>query len=761
MSVIPRDSRTVAVVDSGAMLNVAPDNGMIKQSAMGRGPTLYDASGNVMEVVGQGIFTQAGITLGKWAVSTHLDQALLSVPVLTGNNYSVLFYGKGDSYTSYHPIDGIIFEAQSGEVCGEIHRGQKVDLSLLKPSGWFLSQPPQLPKINPNLDNEVCRIGRIYGLPELHKSKLVPLLQATFQCSQKEMLMMCNTIDNFPVTGKQIKKYWTQETCRMAAMIRRRMVSYKRFKAISERVVRDRPGTTRRELRALEDRNNIIGMQIGADLLVIGSIVILVVIDKASGTPFLSVAKVKEGKRGLIRMVEEIFLDFKNHGHDVREFISDCEKIFSTKRFRFLLKRYGITQVVTSAPGNHAFNGLVEVNIKILKIMAYGMLNCARHLPAEFIVSALQYACVLMRFRASRRVGMSISRMEDFFAIRPDYKKLALFPFGQPCLFLNYEKKAISGARNIDHRELLSNGLKGIYLSPAETVVGGINVLCLSTKVAVISDTFNMLDEVPTCWTRYSRSFLRDWIREEEDPETDFEDQDSESFTPEATGIHDIEDPFSEAQNHPVLDRQDVLDLLSREEDEDIEMDEAPPHREAASEIASIPVIPSSKITSEISRDRNVPGFRESLRANMRSQPIRRPNFRTGGYDDARINTVIDLTGMDDDELNIRLHASYQHSQEILREKIIREARAGSKQSPTTSADRPATNPVRKYAREFIDASRHLDGHSRAASPILYNDNRTAQMTDDCDDSIPPHHMDLGLGARGPRRKVAVPTLHW
>jgi hypothetical protein len=93
--------------------------------------------------------------------------------------------------------------------------------------------------------------------------------------------------------------------------------------------------------------------------------------------------------------------------------------------------------------------------------------------------------------------GSEKTRYEEFYGIKPDYKKLVMAPFGHPCIYRLPKEARPPG--------LSMKGRLGVYIGPSQSIVGGIMVYSFATKRVIDTATYRLLGAVPSAFTTYKR----------------------------------------------------------------------------------------------------------------------------------------------------------------------------------------------------------------------------------------------------------------
>jgi hypothetical protein len=246
----------------------------------------------------------------------------------------------------------------------------------------------------------------------------------------------------------------------------------------------------------IEERNEVIGHEVGTDIFgpYVGATIVSFV-DKASGKGFSK--KLQAGKKGLAVAVEEMIDIFKLHKHPIKTLVSDSENAYRSENLvKNVLNKHGVTPRY-SPPGEKEYNGLAEKHHDIVRSKAIAMLACAQHLSEAFWVRAWMHSELANNHRKSRMHGSNKTRYEEFFGVKPDYKKLVMAPFGHPCIYRLPKEARPPG--------LSMKGRLGVYIGPSQSIIGGIMVYSFATKRVIDTATYRLLGAVPSAFTTYNR----------------------------------------------------------------------------------------------------------------------------------------------------------------------------------------------------------------------------------------------------------------
>jgi hypothetical protein len=119
-------------------------------------------------------------------------------------------------------------------------------------------------------------IRSVYGLGGLPIKDLVAFIQKTFMCSKADLRWMASgPIDNFPVTPDQIDKYSEECECWILGHLKKRRADNRQFGDVEEYNLLKKefldsrppePAVTSVPPRLIEERNEVIGHEVGTDI---------------------------------------------------------------------------------------------------------------------------------------------------------------------------------------------------------------------------------------------------------------------------------------------------------------------------------------------------------------------------------------------------------------------------------------------------------------------------------------------------------------
>jgi len=120
---------------------------------------------------------------------------------------------------------------------------------------------------------------------------------------------------------------------------------------------------------------------------------------------------------------------------DIKYLQSDSINIYKSEKVKQLCLTNGIKQD-PSPVGQHSFNGLAEITIKLISNKVTSMFCLAPYFPIQHWTRAWELAEIISNFRCSKIPDSNISRWEEFTHNKPNYKNITILPFGQPIEYL-------------------------------------------------------------------------------------------------------------------------------------------------------------------------------------------------------------------------------------------------------------------------------------------------------------------------------------
>ena len=514
------DSKYQGILDSGAdesctpykdiLMGVNRSNNSSKNKVI-----LTSASGHRLDVSMVGDISSV---LTDVLVSHDLDTTLLSTKKISQKGIGTWIPPAGSSKHI-----GAVLIRDDGMVMGVADKNMSLDVRSIQDTGIKVALPdlalvksaPRIPNlINNSMVRMVDGVTRYqYGLGRMPIADQVAFIQKTMMCSKKDLLFMANgAIDNFPVTAAQVNTHWSEDVCWLQGHFKKRKTDRGQFEDLSEmkeiesmvmndsKPVKDQVlPISSDELKMLEPRNLVMGMEVGTDIFgpLLGATIVTAV-DKCSGYGISQ--KLQKGKKGLATAIEEIVDLYEEQGHPIQTLCSDSEAAYKTHEMVMGVLRQRKIKAKYSAPYQKSYNGLAEVHHNIIRSKATSMMCCALHLPQQFWVGAWYQAEVVNNLRQSRLPGSTVTRFEEFYGVKPDFKKRVMAPFGHPVLYRVPKERREPG--------LTAKGRLGVYIGPADAIEGGIRVYSYKTKRVIETDTYELLAAVPNAWIRYGRELF-------------------------------------------------------------------------------------------------------------------------------------------------------------------------------------------------------------------------------------------------------------
>ena len=389
---------------------------------------------------------------------------------------------------------------------------------------WFVSQAIyHARRIPPPVEHLRAVVSHIYGygLDCVRNIKqLVYLLQCTFMCSKKVLLWMAGNILNFPATPDQIRRFYVDLEAFILSHMRMRNKRESQFvieSSIKDSDLREQKTKTSKKTkaplpqvpidsteelfpgdprRALQPMYNRPGYRVCADLKNHEKAWLLVLRDAATGACKSYV--LPNGKKGAPRALERFFILLKSKGHKLRELITDAESIFTAQED--LVHQYDAV-LLQSPPYEHHINGMIERMIGVIQSITLGFMLNANWLSSVFWAPLWQQAERTLLWRRSMIDGDTRTRMEAFFQVTPDFKKIIMLPPGALVAFRIGDPKSEPGS-------VKKKAGIGFYLGPAEGINGGIIVYSLATRRLRVGRTWRLLQNIPQFLMRYDHSKL-------------------------------------------------------------------------------------------------------------------------------------------------------------------------------------------------------------------------------------------------------------
>jgi len=352
----------------------------------------------------------------------------------------------------------------------------------------------------------------VYGLPKgVTVEEKVLFCHCVGHWNKKTMIAMANgSVDNFPLTVEQVKKYFPEPcACCIKGQYRKRsanehhVVPHAGYHTTAD-AVSDKADFQLYNMftsRRVEGRNLIIGAQIGLDFF--GPILeasMLVATDKASGYMF-TVPVPKNGKKDTVALIQKILDHYARYGHHKSEFNvpiievrCDSDKLFLSKEVDKLMSANGI-KVIASPPDVHELNGLAERSNQTILNKCRMAFAQAKHCPEILWPLCWEYQVVLYNLCLCPMFGNEHkTRHEVFTGEKPDFGKTPYLPFGTVVEFPIHDQKT----------KFAEKTSTGVFVGLSKHVESGILIYSLATKKVVSRSDYRVLMHVPDPWKQLS-----------------------------------------------------------------------------------------------------------------------------------------------------------------------------------------------------------------------------------------------------------------
>jgi hypothetical protein len=513
------DARFYGIIDSGADESCTPYKDILMKSITSKSDVvLTSASGHQLDI---SLVGDISSILTDVLVSRDLETTLLSTRRISQKGIGTWIppVGQQDSQI------GAVLIRDDGMIMGVADKNMSIDVRSIQDTGIMVNLPdltlirsgPKVPGLLKTSSVRMMANGASryqYGLGRMPIADQVAFIQKTMMCSKRDLIFMASgAIENFPVSAAQIKAHWKEDVCWMQGHIKKRKTDRGQFEDLSEMreiesmekhdskkpMKEDMSPISSRDMAMIEPRNLIMGMEVGTDIFgpLLGATIVTAV-DKCSGYGISQ--KLKAGKKGLAMAIEEIADLYEEQGHPIQVLRSDSEAAYKTYDMVIgILRKKGIKPQY-SAPYQKAYNGLAEIHHGIIRSKATSMMCCALHLPQQFWVGAWYHAELVNNLRQSRYPGSTVTRWEEFYGVKPDFKRMVVAPFGHPVLYRVPKERRQSG--------LTERGRLGVYIGPSDSIEGGIRVYSYKTKRVIDTDTYELLEAIPNAWTKYNRELF-------------------------------------------------------------------------------------------------------------------------------------------------------------------------------------------------------------------------------------------------------------
>ena len=304
-----------------------------------------------------------------------------------------------------------------------------------------------LPDVSTITDN-MSLIYNIYGKDKMTIPDTVDFLTESFLLSSNDLSFLTISMDNFPVTASQIRKYYKTPTCLTKGNLQARNKSQRNFESPEEKDKHAITSKVTNPYKDLEQRNINIGTTVGTDVFgPVSNKCASVFVDKASGFVKSSFYKWSVRKQvsekdldnaknaEIYKSIEWCINIYKLYGHKISTIQSDSINIYKSEKVKQLCLMNGIRQD-PSPVGQHSFNGLAEITIKNISNKVTSMFCLAPYFPIQHWTRAWELAEIINNFRCSKIPGSNISRWEEFTHEKPNFKNISILPFGQPIEYL-------------------------------------------------------------------------------------------------------------------------------------------------------------------------------------------------------------------------------------------------------------------------------------------------------------------------------------
>ena len=507
-------SNTEMTFDTGAEANIAKDVSVLQHVNDIRKadlPIVCAANGTEMKVTAIGNIND---NITDVHICPDVVESLLSgIEMQRSGHYIILpptNYYKND-------IGGVICDSE-GYVKLRIRKDMTVDVSEYGNSNC---DPITLPILPDNI-----RVRKIYGTAiDTSIKELVRITHEIGHFSKKQMKFQASAIANYPVTEAQIEDYFDYScpVCVMGKMRKRTIKTFNQTKTnirIEDISDGEILGTDKKKkssslptmeqlipLKMLEPRNLEIGSQIGIDYLgPILSLSTLNFTDKASGYTVSTIMR-KDGKKDVEASFQSTLDLYAKYGHHsvewnkvIKEFRMDSDPTFISQKIKKLCERNGI-HAEYSPPHQHQLNGLAESKNQVIANMVTCMFAGAPYVPEQLWGVAWVYATMVSNLQSCNIPNSTVTRVEAFTGIRPDFNLTTFLPFGTVVQYhLSKEQRG--------KFKFSSKAGIGIYLMPSTRVAGAISVYSFATKRIVDRRTYKIVSHVPPAWTTISPKYF-------------------------------------------------------------------------------------------------------------------------------------------------------------------------------------------------------------------------------------------------------------
>jgi hypothetical protein len=356
-------------------------------------------------------------------VCEKLDTNILSTNKLRDQGYWFI-----QPPTSISPDNAGYFFNSDGKLSLICNQNLLTDVSKMDTYDCVIN----LPDIS-SITNTTSTIYNIYGLDKMNVSDTIGFLAESFLMSSNDLSFLTISMDNFPATSSQIKKYYMTPTCLTKGNLQSRDKSKKNFESPEIIEKHSLSSNNPNPHKDLERRNINIGTTVGTDVFgPVSNKCASVFVDKASGfvkSSFYkwSIRKQVSDKESdnnkeaeICKSIEWCINVYKLYGHNIQTLQSDSINSYKSDKVKQLCLKNGIKQDY-SPVGQHSHNGLAEITIKIISNKVTSMLCLAPYFPIQHWTRAWELAEIINNLRCSRIPGSNISRWEEFIHDRPNY----------------------------------------------------------------------------------------------------------------------------------------------------------------------------------------------------------------------------------------------------------------------------------------------------------------------------------------------------
>jgi hypothetical protein len=495
-------------VDSGAAEHVSQNtDGLtnVKEAPPGKTPKLYAANDQAMTIKQSG--TASTLIKDPVYISEEMGSTkLLSGPRIQKQGWWLIFPPTKDQDKI-----GCLMTDKNGQIMATTDVSLMVDPSDIKPSREYIKLPYMSTLIN-NIKKTINYFAshpkqKITNLKGYNGSRedLVNIVHAIGHWSKEDMIWMAknSNIIGFPVTEQEIRSHLKPCNCCPRGEFRRDATNHNDFKQPNNRQPRN-THKDKSDRHALQIRNNEIGYEVGIDIYTYRKHKKLNARDKASGFA-IDVNLPNDSKASIGTALQAVLDIFKKYGHHstdhqapVNILRKDNEAVLRTTKINNILQDNGITPR-TSPSHHHQYNGLIEVDTRIIGNKTIASNECAPHIQSPVTwkyIWSLQHAAQNMRPTKRAQHKHNKTRYQDFTGEIPNWYERPLLPAGQPVNFW-VPQPAGQGTTRCHI---------GAYLMYDPEVPGGIQVLDMETGRISKTASYKVLNHVPSAFTKIHTS---------------------------------------------------------------------------------------------------------------------------------------------------------------------------------------------------------------------------------------------------------------